>query len=153
MSLFKRRIVMCIGRQGRLVMIALLWLSASENKVFILCQSDVSALISPMRPSPSPLTTTTTPTLLTSCLDLELLFKGMVYWCSLLPLLPMRRGAAAFHVDANHDWKKSYKHTKDAFFFTMFSCCFYYQQISPSGIFIGNYFLPNVKKKKIFYGN
>lgn len=31
------------------------------------------------------------PILLTSCLDLELLFKGMVYWCSLLPLLPMRR--------------------------------------------------------------
>lgn len=58
MSLFKRRIVMCIGRQGRLVMIALLWLSATENKVFILCQSDVSSLISPMRPPPSPLSTT-----------------------------------------------------------------------------------------------
>ena len=57
MSLFKRRIVPRIGRQGRLVMIALLWLSATENEVFILCQSDVSSLISPMRtplPPPSP---------------------------------------------------------------------------------------------------
>lgn len=54
MSLFERRFVMCIGRQGRLVMIALLWLSASENKVFILCQGrSLLSLISPMRP-PSP---------------------------------------------------------------------------------------------------
>ncbi len=36
MSRFKRRIVMRIGRQGRLVMIAPLWLTTSENKVFIL---------------------------------------------------------------------------------------------------------------------
>lgn len=54
MSLFERRFVMCVGRQGRLVMIALLWLSASENKVFILCQGrSLLSLISPMRP-PSP---------------------------------------------------------------------------------------------------
>lgn len=46
---FKRHMTSCFGRQGRLVMIALLWLSSTENKVFILCQSNVSSLFSPMR--------------------------------------------------------------------------------------------------------
>lgn len=54
-SLFKRRIVLRIGRQGQLPMIALLWLSASENKVFILCRGrSLLSLISPMRPPPPP---------------------------------------------------------------------------------------------------
>lgn len=88
---------MCIGRQGRLVMIALLWLSAVRTRY----SSFVRAT--------SPLTDETpSPSLLTSCLDLELLFKCMVYWCSPPPLLSMSRWAAAimlcFHEDC---WVRS----------------------------------------------
>lgn len=45
MSFFSRGKLWCgISRRGGLVMIAPFWLSASENKVFMLCQSHISSL-------------------------------------------------------------------------------------------------------------
>lgn len=98
MSLFKRHIVMRIGRQGRLAMIALLWLSATENKVFILCQIDVSSLISPMRPPPHHHHPTASPPPhplnLLSWFRITVQRHGLLVQL-LLPLLPVRRGATA----------------------------------------------------------
>lgn len=78
MSFFSRGKLWCgISRRGGLVVIAPFWLSASENKVFMLCQSHISSLYFSDEASYS-----FSSIILTSQLDLELQFR--VYWCSRL---------------------------------------------------------------------